>query len=401
VNEIAAPELGRVEAERPRRAVEEAVEDERGLGTAGPAVRAHEGLVRDDVDALPREMRHAIRAREVVDGVEPDHVAERRIRSVVAREARLDGGERAVAADAEARAVPLIAVGGGGEEVLAPRLDPLHGPAEPARDGRDQHLLGVRVALDAEAAADVGRQHAYARLAEPERGGDGAAHGVGDLRRGPHREETVRRRGMREHAARLDRHAGHAREVEGRLHHDVGVGEAARDVARAARRDARHVVGPVLEHARRAGSEGALDGRRGRPRLPRHAHGFGAVGRAVGVVGDDHGHRLAGVPRHGVRDGRVAVGAHRGRGHQRRHARRALGQLARGEDGDDAGDPQRPARVDGADARVGVRAAHDGRVQEALDAKVVHVTAAAGEQTGVLEATSASADGRGHGRVAV
>jgi len=52
--------------------------------------------------------------------------------------------------------VPLIAIGRRREEVLAPGLDPLHRPAEPARDHRDQHLLGIRVALDAEAAATSG-----------------------------------------------------------------------------------------------------------------------------------------------------------------------------------------------------------------------------------------------------
>jgi len=64
---------------------------------------------------------------------------------------------------------------------------------------------------------------------------------------------------MRDDAARLDRHAGHAREVEGRLHHDVGLGEPARDVADGAPRDARHVVGPVIEDPRRSGRERALD----------------------------------------------------------------------------------------------------------------------------------------------
>ena len=320
---------------------------------------------------------------------------------MIAGEARLDRREGAVATHAEPRAVPLVAVGRRGQEVFAPRLDPLHRASQPPRDHRDEHLFGVGVALDAEAAADVGCQHAHARLTEPEGSGDGAAHGVGDLGRGPQGEEAIRRRGMRDDAARLDRHAGHAREVERRLHHDVGLGEAARDVADGACRHARHVVGPVVENPRRPRCGGALDARGGRPRLPRHADGLGAVGRAVRIVGDDDGHRLAHVAHDRLGDRLVVVRAHRRRGRERRHAGRALGEVARGEHGDDACQPSRGARVDRANVGVGVRAAHDDGVEQALEADVVHVAAAAGEKTTILGATDADADGGGHGRVAV
>src|SRR5262249_13197385 len=126
--------------------------------------------------------------------------------------------------DAEPRAMALIAVGRGRVEVLAPCLDPLPRPAEPARDDGDQHLLGVRVALDAEAAADVGGEHAYSRFAQPERARDGRAHRVRHLRRGPYRKEAVGGGGMGDDAARLDRHAGDARQFGRRLpaHRRIG-----------------------------------------------------------------------------------------------------------------------------------------------------------------------------------
>jgi len=95
------------------------------------------------------------------------------------------------------------------------------------------------------------------------------------------------------------------------------------------------------------------------------------------------------------------VRPHGRRGRERRHAGRALGQVARGENGDDARQPPRGAGIEGADARVGVRAAHDDRVQQALDAHVVHITAAAGEQARIFFTKHAGADGGGHGRVAV
>src|SRR5439155_1597457 len=135
-DEVAAPEVRGVEAEPPRRAVEETVEHEGGLGAAGAAVRAHERLVRDDVDALAGEVRHAVRPGQMIDRVQADHVAQRRVGAVIAREARLDRGERAVATGAEPRAVPLVAVGRRREEVLAPRLDPLHRPGAPGASAR-------------------------------------------------------------------------------------------------------------------------------------------------------------------------------------------------------------------------------------------------------------------------
>ena len=46
--------------------------------------------------------------------------------------------------------------------MLAAVLDPLHRPAERARQERDQQILGIDVALDAETAADVERDAAHA-----------------------------------------------------------------------------------------------------------------------------------------------------------------------------------------------------------------------------------------------
>jgi len=107
----------------------------------------------------------------MVDRVGRHRAAERGIGAVVTREDRLDRRDRAVAPQADARGVDLVAVTGGREEVLAPRLDPLHGAAQPPSQRRDQHFLGVDVALDAEAAANVGRDHADRGLGEIQRGG--------------------------------------------------------------------------------------------------------------------------------------------------------------------------------------------------------------------------------------
>ena len=66
--------------------------------------------------------------------------------------------------------------------MLAPVLDPLHRPAEPARQERDQQVLRIDMPLDAEAAADVERDAAHARFRQaaaprPPRGAPNARPG--------------------------------------------------------------------------------------------------------------------------------------------------------------------------------------------------------------------------------
>src|SRR5690606_8905309 len=76
----------------------------------------------------------------------------------------------------------LAALVGGGDEVLAPVLGPLDLPAEEPGGPRHQDLLRPRVHdLDAEAAADVGRDHLDVGQGQVERGGDGHADAGGGL----------------------------------------------------------------------------------------------------------------------------------------------------------------------------------------------------------------------------
>ena len=57
--------------------------------------------------------------------------------------------------DRGADAVDLVARMVGGDEMLAPVLDPLDRPAEAERGERHEHVLRVELAADAEAAADM------------------------------------------------------------------------------------------------------------------------------------------------------------------------------------------------------------------------------------------------------
>ena len=81
----------------------------------------------------------------------------------------------------------LAAVGVGGE-ALAAVLDPPQRDAELARRPGQRHLLGQQDALVAEAAADVGRDHADLALVDAQALGEAGAHDVRLLGGGVHDE---------------------------------------------------------------------------------------------------------------------------------------------------------------------------------------------------------------------
>jgi hypothetical protein len=353
--------------------------------------------VGDDVDGGALEVCDPVRPRQVVDRVQRDHVTDHGIGPAVARELGLYGGDRAVARDAEPRAVALIAIRRRGQEVLAARLDPFHRPAKPARRRRQQDVLGIDVPLGAEAAADVGRDHPHLLLCQAQGRRDRGAHGERNLRRRPDRQPAVRRLGLDQHAARLDRHGGDAGHVEPRLDDHLRLVEAAGDVADGAVGRPGGVVGPLVEDARRAGRErGVGRDRRGQDAVA-DVDGLRGVGGAIDVVGDRHRYGLSGVASLRARHRRLGVRPKPGRGHEWRHRRgAALRQLGDREDRDHAGHPQRAAPVDAEDPRVGVGASHDRRVQEVGEPQVVHVAASPGEKTAIFATFDGKADGRGH-----
>ena len=90
------------------------------------------------------------------------HQAARRVGAGVVHEAIAQREQPPVVVEADLHRVDLRALLRGGQHVLEPVLEPAHGPAEAQREERDQHVLGIDDQLGAEAAADVGRDHAHA-----------------------------------------------------------------------------------------------------------------------------------------------------------------------------------------------------------------------------------------------
>ena len=67
----------------------------------------------------------------------------------------VDGEDAALAVDRGADAMELLARMIGGDQMLAPVLDPFHRPAQAHGGDADQHVFRIELAADAEAAADM------------------------------------------------------------------------------------------------------------------------------------------------------------------------------------------------------------------------------------------------------
>ena len=188
-NEVAPPDVGGIQAQRPRRFVEQALHEEDALGPARAAIGAggHRGRVGGaglDIDGRhhvgPGQRAAMVRGRN--GAAEHDLRAQRVHDAGPHPEDAALGIHRQLALGLAA--APVV----GDREVLPPRGDPFHRMAEPAGQPRQQHVLTVGRAFDAEATADVGRDDADATLVEAEARGDLRADTEGRLRGRPHRQ---------------------------------------------------------------------------------------------------------------------------------------------------------------------------------------------------------------------
>ena len=77
------------------------------------------------------------------------------VSALVVEELVVDREDASLRIDRRAYAVPLLARVVARHEVLAPVLDPFDRTAEPHGGDADQHVLGIKLAANAETAADV------------------------------------------------------------------------------------------------------------------------------------------------------------------------------------------------------------------------------------------------------
>jgi hypothetical protein len=160
---VAAPNLGRIEAQARGGLIEQTLTCEVALRTAGRAQCAGRRLVGHHRPEIAGVARHSIRPGQQRGAELGGHE-----RGCAHVGADVGTHHRAHAQDAAVGGQPHLNLVGdlarvvGRHEVLAAALDPLDGPAEHPGGERDQDVFGIKLAPHAEAAADID-------LGEPER----------------------------------------------------------------------------------------------------------------------------------------------------------------------------------------------------------------------------------------
>ena len=267
--------------------------------------------------------------------------------------------------------------------VLRAGLDPLDRPPELARGPARDQLLAVDLELGAEAAADVGGDHANVVLGQAEQQRHEQPHEVRHLGRGPERQRT--RAVVGQHAPRLDRRAGDPVVDDLALDDHVGVGEPRLDVA-SGQRPLVHLVGAeclVDEWPSRERGLG-IDDRRQRFVLDDHV--LDRVVDRVAVVADHHRDRIPDVVDDPARQrpvlGVVDVDARRHPRHRQR--RREIRRVGAGVDGVDPRSRCGGGRVDRDDLGVCLGRADERRPQHPGQRDVVDIASATDDQRRVL-----------------
>jgi hypothetical protein len=228
------------------------------------------------------------------------------------QEVVLEGEQGAVAGGRDLPVVHLVALHAGHERVLAPRLDPLDRPVEPAGELGHHDVFGVVHALGAEAAADVGRRDdAHLILAEPELARDHPAVPVDHLHRAADRQQAVAPLG--DERPGLERVRAAAGQPDAGAHHHRRGTQRGLRVAHALAPLRHHVAADLLVQDGRARSQRGLHVDHRGQRVVVDADQVERVVRAVDVVRNHHRHRLA-HETHPVARERADLAGHRQRG---------------------------------------------------------------------------------------
>src|SRR5207245_459380 len=253
-------------------------------GHAGAAVGAERRLVSRDGDRLVLVDRRPVRPGQDSQAAERLEGAGERVNVIgptVGDGARAQAEEHAVTSD---RDLDVHALGAGLRrrgEALTPLLYPLHRRTELAGHRCDRDVLRKDVALEAEAAADVGDQEPHTRRGKVEHGREGRLEDGGRLGGRPHRERLAIPVG--EDTARLERRRRAPRVLERLAQNQRRARERAIDVALA-------VAAAEEDTVRR---ERGVDRREHRERLVLDPDELASVGSEVATRRHDRGDRLA------------------------------------------------------------------------------------------------------------
>ena len=161
---VAHPHVGRIEAKLGGDQVHDPLHGEGRFRPTGAAI----GRVRDlggrGDPRVDGEVVELVRPGQMHRGVVGDARSDRIPGAAIDDEAVAKRQQPAVVVEADLDVVDLVARMARRHEVLVPVLDPAHRPLHGAGEKRNQQFFRIDMALDAEAAADVERDAADARL---------------------------------------------------------------------------------------------------------------------------------------------------------------------------------------------------------------------------------------------
>ena len=304
------------------------------------------------------------------------------ITALVVEEFVVDAEYAPTGVDGDARQVVLFAPLVGAHQVLLAVLDPLHRPAEPHGRDQDEDILGVKLATDAEAAADMAFVHMHPGRVAPEHADQRFLVAVRHLGGAVELQHILRRVVAADGAPRLHRHAGMPAGPEVERNHALGIGESGVDFAVAVVHDGRLGAAAGCEFPRRV--IGRDDDRQ---LLDLDNDRLGRVLGQIGILREHRGHRVADIAHAPLGQHRLAVGFEPLRRPVGAEIDRPdVGDVLGGPDGDDARHRPCLGCVDGDDLPMGVGRAHHAHVELAGKGDVGDEAGSAGDQRRVLEA---------------
>ena len=153
------------------------------------------------------------------------------VTALVVDEFVIEGENVPVGVDRGAHFVALLARMIGRDQVLAPILDPFNRPPQAQRRETDQHVLWIKLAANAKAAADVPLEQMHARGGAPKHARDAVAIPVRHLGRAVKLEHVAGDVVASNGATRLDRHAGMPPDCKLELDHGMRRAERGIQVA--------------------------------------------------------------------------------------------------------------------------------------------------------------------------
>ena len=196
---VAPPDLPGIDAERRRRLVDEALDDERRLGPARAAIGVGRRGVGHHLQVAAIDGRDAIGPAghgEAVHRVGED-AGLAQIGAGIAQPARAQREEPPVLVEGElardADGAAMIV----GEEILGPGRAPFDRAAEALRQMQEQRMLGIRRGARAERAADIDHVDAHLIRRHAEHDGERVAHRRAALMAAPESRSAPIRRRMR------------------------------------------------------------------------------------------------------------------------------------------------------------------------------------------------------------